>query len=206
MPRVLDKIFRRASVTTAAALVIAGMVCGVTGMARAADGQLKFLLVAANDEVVTNDDKHMFVLAGHGTFSSDAVEGGGAYFYTDLATEIPNTILSGGTWKATKVVRWIPAEGGATYARVHPGILDLLIDIIPDQGPVIKGAMLRINCNVGMPGQPMLADIVNKDPDTGELLAEGFWLTIPGSAFHGVPVGPFVPMDPIFGITEIGRF
>ncbi len=201
MPRVLDKIFRRASVTTAAALVFAGMVCGVTGMARATDGQLKFMLVAANDEVVTNDDKHMFVLAGHGTFSSDAVEGGGAYFYTDLATEIPNTILSEGTWKATKVVGWILAEGGATYARVHPGILDLLIDIIPDQGPVIKGAMLRINCNVPPAG------VINKDPDTGELLAEGYWLTIPGSAFHGGtnPVGPFVPMDPIMGLTEIGR-
>ncbi len=206
MPRVLDKIFRRASVTTAAALVIAGMACGISGMARAADGQLQFTLVVANTEVVTNDDNHLFVLAGHGSFSSDAVEGGGAYFYTDLATKIPNTILSQGTWKATEVVRWTPAQGGATFARLHPGTLDLLIDIIPDHGPVIKGAMLRINCNAGMLGQPMLADIVNKDPDTGELLAEGFWLTIPGSAFHGVPVGPFVPFDPIFGITEIGRF
>ena len=201
MPRVLDKIFRRASVTTAAALVIAGMACGISGMARAADGQLQFTLVVANTEVVTNDDNHLFVLAGHGSFSSDAVEGGGAYFYVDLATEIPNTILSGGTWKATKVVRWIPAEGGATYARVHPGILDLLIDIVPDQGPVIKGAMLRINCNVPPGG------VINKDPDTGELLAEGYWLTIPSSAFHGGtnPVGPFVPMDPIMGLTEIGR-
>ena len=206
MPRVLG-IFRRASVTTAAALVIAGMACGISDMARATDDQLNFVLVAGNMEVVTNDDKHLFVLAGHGSFSSDAVEGGGAYFYTNLATEIPNTILSQGTWKATEVVSWIPAEGGATFARVHPGVLDLLIDIIPDQGPVIKGAMLRINCNVGMPGQPILADIVNKDPDTGELLVEGYWLTIPGSAFHSgtTAVGPFVPMDPIMGITEIGR-
>ncbi len=174
-------------------------------MAQATDGQLHFTLVAVNDEVVTNDDKHMFVLSGYGTFSSDAVEGNGTYVYLDAATEIPKTLLSAGSWEATKVLRWTPAEGGATYGRVRPGVLDLQIDIIPDQGPVIKGAMLRINCNAGMPGQPMLADIVNKDPDTGELLVEGFWLTIPGSAFHGVPVGPFVPRDPILGVTEIAR-
>ena len=87
-----------------------------------------------------------------------------------MATEIPKTILSIGTWEATKVLRWTPAEDGATYGKTHPGVLDLQIDIIPDQGPVIKGATLRINCNVGFAG------IKNKDPDTGEPLAEGFWL------------------------------
>ena len=201
MTRVLDRILGRAGATAIAALVISGMACGVTGMARASDGQLHFTLVAANDEVVTNDDKHMFVLSGSGTFSSYAVEGSGTYLYVDVATEVPKTILGAGTWEATKVLRWTPAEGGATYGRVHPGVLDLQIDIIPDQGPVIKGAWLRINCNSGWAGHIM------KDPDTGEPLAEGFWLTIPGSAFHGgtTPVGPFVPRDPILGLTEIGH-
>ncbi len=201
MSRVFDGIRKRAGATTFAALIIAAMACGVAGTARATDGQLHFTLVAVNDEVVTNDDKHMFVLSGYGTFSSDAVEGNGTYFYVDAATEIPKTLLSAGSWEATKVLRWTPAEGGATYGRVHPGVLDLQIDIIPDQGPVIKGATLRINCNVGFAG------IQNKDPDTGEPLAEGYWLTIPGSAFHdgAVAVGPFVPKDPILGVTEIAR-
>ncbi len=201
MPRVFDEIRKRAGATTFAALIIVAIACGVTTMARATDGELHFTLVAVNDEVVTNDDKHIFVLSGYGTFSSDVVDGNGTYVYVDAATEIPKTILSAGSWEATKVLRWTPAEGGATVGRVHPGTLDLRVDIIPDEGPVIKGATLRINCNVGFAG------IKNNDPDTGEPLAEGFWLTIPGSAFHGgaTPVGPFVPKDPIFGITEIAR-
>ncbi len=198
---VIDKFRKRVGTLAIVVLLIAGMACGVTGTARATDGQLHFTLVAVDDEIVTNDDKHMFVLSGYGTFSSDAVEGNGTYVYLDAATEIPKTLLSAGSWEATKVLRWTPAEGGATYGRVHPGVLDLQIDIIPDQGPVIKGATLRINCNVGFAG------IQNKDPDTGEPLAEGFWLTIPGSAFHNgaTPVGPFVPRDPILGLTEIAR-
>ena len=78
-------------------------------------------------------------------------------------------------------------------------VLDLRIDLMPEQGPVIKGATLRINCNVG------LAGIKNKDADTGEDLAEGFWLTIPATASFGPTssVGQFVPKDPILGITEI---
>ena len=201
MTRVPNKLFGRAGATFITALVLAGMACGVAGMARATDGQLHFTLVAVNNEVVTNDDKHMFVLSGYGTFSSDAVEGNGTYLYLDGATEVPKTILSAGSWEATRVLRWTPAEGGATYGRVHPGVLDLRIDIIPDQGPVIKGATLRINCNVGFAG------IQNKDPDTGEPLAEGYWLTIPGSAFlsGAAAVGPFVPRDPILGVTEIAR-
>ncbi len=198
---VIDKLRKRVGTFAIVVLLIAGMACGVTGTARATDGQLHFTLVAVDDEIVTNDDKHMFVLSGYGTFSSDVVDGNGTYVYLDAATEIPKTILSAGSWEATKVLRWTPAEGGATYGRVHPGVLDLQIDIIPDQGPVIKGATLRINCNSGFAG------IKNKDPDTGEPLAEGFWLTIPGSAFHGgaTPVGPFVPKNPIIGVTEIAR-
>ncbi len=201
MSCVFDGIRKRAGATIFAALIFAAIACGVTAMARATDGELHFTLVAVNDEVVTNDDKHMFVLSGSGTFSSDAVEGNGTYLYVDVATEVPKTILSAGTWEATKVLRWVPAEGGATYGGVHPGVLDLQIDIIPGQGPVIKGAILRINCNSGFAG------IKIKDPDTGEPLAEGFWLTIPGSAFHdgATPVGPFVPRDPILGLTEIAR-
>lgn len=201
MSRVFNGIRKRAGATTFAALIIAAIACGVTTTVRATDGQLHFTLVAVNDAPATNGVKHTLVLSGYGTFSSDSVEGGGTYIHFDAATEVPKTILGAGAWQATKVLRWTPAEGGATVGRVNPGTLDLWVDIIPDQGPVIKGATLRINCNVGFAG------IKNKDPDTGEPLAEGYWLTIPGSAFHGpsTAIGPFVPKDPIFGVTEIAR-
>ncbi len=201
MRNIIDEIRKHAGTAAVGALVIAAMACGVTSVARATDGQLHFTLVAVNDAPVTNGVQHTLVVSGYGTFSSDSVEGGGTYAHFDGATPVPKTMLGSGAWKATKVLRWTPAEGGATVGRVNPGTLDLRVDLIPDQGPVIKGATLRINCNVGFAG------IKNNDPDTGEPLAEGYWLTIPGSAFHGTStaIGPFVPKDPILGVTEIAR-
>ena len=196
---VMDKIRKRASVFAIAVLLVAGMVLTINSPARAAESQLDFVLVAVTVAPETDGVKPILILSGHGTFTSGAVIGSGLYTYADLATETPKTILSTGSWRATEVLRWIPTECGATYGQVRPGTVDLLVDLIPEQGPVVKGATLRINCNVG------LAGIKNKDPDTGETLAEGYWLTIPATASFGSTsgVGPFVPKDPILGVTEI---
>ena len=199
MPRFMEKICERAGTSAIAALLIAGMAWGGSSLARAAEGHLHFMLVAVDVAPDTDGVKPLLVLSGNGSFTSGWVKGGGSYTYADVATEIPKTILSTGTWKATEVLKWTPSEGGATYGRIRPGVLDLRIDLMPEQGPVIKGATLRINCNVG------LAGIKNKDAETGEDLAEGFWLTIPATANFGPTgsVGPFVPRDPILGLTEI---
>jgi len=199
MPRFMEKICERAGTSAIAALLIAGMAWGGSSLARAAEGHLHFRLVAVDVAPDTDGVKPLLVLSGNGSFTSGWVKGGGSYTYADVATEIPKTILSTGTWKATEVLKWTPSEGGATYGRIRPGVLDLRIDLMPEQGPMIKGATLRINCNVG------LAGIKNKDADTGEDLAEGFWLTIPATASFGPTssVGQFVPKDPILGITEI---
>ncbi len=198
MPSAIDKFRNHAGATTIAALLIAGMVSGFSSFARAAEDQLNFIFVAVNVAPDTDGVKPLLVLSGSGTFTSGSVDGGGVYTYADLATEIPKKILSTGTWKATEVLKWTPAEGGATYGRIRPGFLDLRVDLMPEQGPMVKGATLRINCKVG------LAGIENKDPDTGKNLAEGFWLTIPATATFGptATVGPFVPKDPILGLTE----
>ena len=198
---VIDKFRKRVGTFAIVVLLIAGMVSGFNSFARAAEGQLNFILVAVDVAPDTDGVKPILILSGHGTFTSGSVNGGGRYTYADGATEIPKTILSTGTWKATEVLRWTPSEGGATYGQVRPGTLDMRVDLMPEQGPMIKGATLRINCNVG------LAGIKNKDPDTGETLAEGFWLTIPATATFGptAAVGQFVPKDPILGVTEITR-
>ncbi len=198
---VIDRIRTRGTTFAIVVLLIAGMVSVFNSSARAAESQLNFVLVAVDVAPETDGVKPILILSGHGTFTSGAVIGSGIYTYADLATETPKTILSTGAWRATEVLRWTPSEGGATYGQVRPGTVDLRIDLIPEQGPVIKGATLRINCNVG------LAGIKNKDPDTGETLAEGFWLTIPATATFGPTsaVGPFVPKDPILGVTEITR-
>ncbi len=196
---VIDKIRNHVGAVAIVVLLIASMVSGPTSFAGAAEGHLHFMLVAADVAPDTDGVKPLLVLSGNGSFTSGWVKGSGSYTYVDLATETPKTILSTGTWKATEVLKWIPSEGGATYGRIRPGTLDLRIDLMPEQGPVIKGATLRINCNVG------LAGIKNKDADTGEDLAEGFWLTIPATASFGPTgsVGQFVPRDPILGLTEI---
>ncbi len=198
---VIDKFRKRVGTFAIVVLLIAGMVSGFNSFARAAEGQLNFILVAVDVAPDTDGVKPILILSGHGTFTSGSVNGGGRYTYADGATEIPKTILSTGTWKATEVLRWTPSEGGATYGQVRPGTVDMRVDLMPEQGPMIKGATLRINCNVG------LAGIKNKDPDTGETLAEGFWLTIPATATFGptAAVGQFVPKDPILGVTEITR-
>ncbi len=196
---VIDRIRTRGTTFAIVVLLIAGMVSVFNSSARAAESQLNFVLVAVDVAPETDGVKPILILSGPGTFTSGAVIGSGIYTYADLATETPKTILSTGTWRATEVLRWTPSEGGATYGQVRPGTVDLRVDLIPEEGPVIKGATLRINCNVG------LAGIKNKDPDTGETLAEGFWLTIPATATFGPTgaVGPFVPKDPILGVTEI---
>jgi hypothetical protein len=201
MSRIAQKIYQRAGAPAIAALLIAGMAWGDSSLARAAEDQLNFTLVAVDEAPAIDGVQPLLILSGAGTFTPGSVNGGGGYTYVDAATEVPKTILSTGTWKATKVLRWTPAEGGATYGRVYPGVLDLQVDLIPEEGAAIQGATLRINCNVG------LAGITNKDPDTGEPLAEGFWLTIPAATAFGstTAVGQFVPKDPILGVTEIAR-
>ncbi len=202
MLRVIEKIYRHAGTTTIAALLIAGA-WGVNSFASAAEPERKFTLVAVNQGPVIDGVKHGLIISGHGTFTSESVTASGVYQHLDGATKIPKKILGAGTWKATKVLRWTVAKGGVTYGKIHPGVVDLLVDLVPDQGPVIKGATLRINCNTRPAG------IKNNDPDTGKPLAEGYWLSIPGraqgTAFYGAKtaVGPFVPRKRITGITII---
>ena len=190
---------KRMSRFAIAALLIAGMVSGFNNLAKAAESQMEFILVAVNVAPETDGVKPLLILSGSGTFTTGAVIGSGKYTYADLATKVPKKILSVGTWKATEVLSWTPSANGATYGAVRPGTVDLRVDLMPDNGPVVKGAILRINCNVG------LAGIKNKDSKTGKDLAEGFWLTIPAGAKFGPTssVGPFVPKDPILGVTEI---
>ena len=207
MLRMINEIRRRAVVSAVGMLLFAGMASTISGCTNAMEEKameespLNFTLVAVSSAPQVGEVKPLLIISGYGTFGSDWVDAGGGYTYADLETEIPKTVLSTGTWKATEVVRWTPAEGGATYGRINPGILDLVVTLTPQEGPPIEGAMLRINCLVG------LAGIKNNDPDTGTELAEGFWMTIPAAATFGglTGVGQFAPLDPILGLTEIAR-
>jgi hypothetical protein len=201
MPRFIDRIRKPSGTTAIVALLVAGVPWGINSIATAAEDELTVTLVAVNEAPATEGVQHTLLLSGHGTFTPSSVDASGTYTYLDAATEVPKTILSSGTWEATEVLKWTPAKGEATYASIHPGFVDLRVDLTPEEGPVIEGATLRINCNVPFAG------IKNSDPDTGEPLAEGFWLTIPdGTAFGPTAAaGQFVPKDPNIGVTLISR-
>ena len=119
----VEIIRQRVSACFIVVLLVAGMVSVFNGSAIAAESQLDFVLVAVDVAPETDGVKPILILSGHGTFTSGAVIGRGIYTYADLATEIPKTILSTGTWRATEVLRWTPSEGGATYGQVRPGTL-----------------------------------------------------------------------------------
>jgi len=75
-----------------------------------------------------------------------------------------------------------------TASVLAAGILDLEVELVREvPSPAVIPATLRINCN--LPGIP-----------TG--LAEGYWLSIPGTPFvEGGAGGVFEPLEPNVGIT-----
>jgi len=78
-------------------------------------------------------------------------------------------------------------EEVGTWGVGVSGILELEIKLIPCDGPVIRGATLKIVCNIGPAG---LA--------TAPFQQEGFTLTVPGLA-------PFSAFTPPVGLTFFTR-
>ncbi len=83
---VIDKIRKRVGTFAIVVLLIAGMVSAFNSFARAAEGQLNFILVAVDVAPDINGVKPLLVLSGNGSFTSGWVKGGGMYTYADLAT------------------------------------------------------------------------------------------------------------------------
>ena len=205
MLQMINQIRRRTVVAATVALLFGGTALGISGCTEPMDKMamdekaLDFIFVAVDVAPPFGEVKPLLILSGHGSFTTTSVNASGKFTLADVATEVPKTILSAGTWTATELIRWTPAAGGATYGQVRPGTVDMRVTLMPNDGPAIEGAILRVNCNVG------LAGIKNNDPDTGEVLAEGYWLTIPADAAFGgiIGLGQFAPRDPILGVTEI---
>ena len=108
MLRMIDKIRRRAVLSSVAVLLFAGVASGISGCTSAMEQKameenpLNFTLVAVSSAPLVGEVKPLLIISGYGTFGSDWVDGGGGYTYADLATDVPKTVLSTGTWTATK--------------------------------------------------------------------------------------------------------
>lgn len=109
--------------------------------------------------------------------------GGGSFFHFRAVGSPPLPLVASGNWKARLLTDY--REIG-TYAGVAAGTVDLVIDIerLRPSPAIIRGAVLRVFCNLGPTGAT-----------TGEI--EGYTLSIPGTEFSaGGNPGPFRQQPP----------
>ncbi len=143
--------------------------------------------------------QHRLAMGGQGVFDpargpSSPVDGGGSFFHFQPAEKPPFPLVASGTWKARLLVsyREIGPYGGAAS-----GIGEFVIDIqrLRPSPALIRGAVMRLFCNIGTMGF-----------QTGE--TEGITLSIPGTDFTtGATPGPFlqIPSPPpanSFGLSS----
>jgi hypothetical protein len=143
---------------------------------------------------------HFLVMGGRGVFDpvrgpASPVEGGGSLFRFQPAASPPFPVEASGTWKARLLTSY--REIG-TYAGAASGIGEFVVDIqrIHPSPALIRGAVLRVFCNIGAGGF-----------QTGE--TEGITLSIPGTEFSaGATPGPFlqIPSPPPAGSWGLTRF
>lgn len=141
--------------------------------------------------------QHRLILGGAGTFDpsrpGSPVHGGGTYVHflfpgaNPSAGGTPLRVVSSGTWKA----RLVSYQQIGTWGVFAAGAVELAAELfqeIPSK-VVIRGARLRILCNIGGAGL-----------STGE--PEGYFLSILGTEFAtGATPGPFAPLTPPVGVT-----
>ena len=84
------------------------------------------------------------ILSGHGTFSSDDVEGGGSFTHFSPSGGPPFPIVASGTWEARRFVSFTPF---GTYGAQESGILEMVVRFIPQGGPPVQLTM-KVVCNV----------------------------------------------------------
>jgi hypothetical protein len=154
---------------------------------------------AAQDEVegVTNYDfvalsgtgatltesENAIAMRGCGRFGPGETVAGGGHFVHFDGRNIPSPdFIATGRWKANHFVSW---QEVGTWGVGVSGILVMLVSLLPCDAEPIRGATLRIVCNIGPAG------IL-----TGEI--EGYVLEVPG--------GPtFRQFSPNIGLTLFNR-
>jgi hypothetical protein len=138
------------------------------------DGDRKFYFVALSR---TPSGADVILMSGRGQIEGGEVEGGGEFVHfngAQLTNPSPDFIATGG-WRAVELLDF--NEVGA-WGRGVAGVLTVRARLNPCDGPTIRGATLRVVCNLGPAG------ISNPG------LAEGYTLTLPdGTTFSPFGVG-----------------
>lgn len=145
-------------------------------VASADDGEArrKFYFVALSR---TASGADAIAMSGSGRLRGGDVEGGGEFVHfngAQLTAPSPAFIATGG-WKAVELLDF---DEVGTWGRGVAGILTVRARLNPCEGPSIRGATLKVVCNLGPAG------ILNP----GEV--EGYTLTLPdGTTFSPFGVG-----------------
>jgi hypothetical protein len=142
--------------------------------------RMRFYFQALSGQAATLTGGEAVVMSGCGSFTRRSVEGGGEFVHFD-GTMIPSLdYIATGSWSAT---RFLSFEEVGEWGVGVAGILEMGIKLIPCDGEAIRGATLKIVCNIGPAGL-----------ETDPFQQEGFTLTVPG-------LMPFAPFTPPIGLT-----
>jgi hypothetical protein len=179
------ELFKRAGVGSAALASFPAL----AGAAWAQDddddgGRRRFYFQAASGQAATIGGGESILMSACGSFGARSVRGGGEFVHFD-GRQIPSPdVIATGSWRAT---RFLSFEEIGTFGVGVAGVLEMEIRLIPCEGPVVRGARLKIVCNIGVAGLV-----------TEPFQEEGFTLTVPGLA-------PFRPFTPPLGLTFFTR-
>jgi hypothetical protein len=178
-------LFKRAGIGSAALASFPAL----AGAAWAGDddddgGRRRFYFQAVSGQAATIGGGDSIIMSGCGSFGQRSVRGGGEFVHFD-GTKIPSPdFIATGSWRAT---RFLSFEEIGTFGVGVAGVLEMEIKLIPCEGPVVRGARLKIVCNIGPAGL-----------ETDPFQQEGFTLSVPGLA-------PFSPFTPPIGLTFFTR-
>lgn len=199
-------LVRRVSLILALIVAMSVTAGGESSAVMAGNNVRYFAFVAVSEAESDDDMIHRIGTHGSGTFDPDTgwVRGGGSFEWFDAAAEgVPKPSLGSAKWVVARLVNWTPciapdtctAEDTGAAGHITAGVIDLEVTIHFDDGRKIRRAPLKLICNIGFAG------LMNKDPETDDILPEGFFLT-----YRDPEMGTmeFKPLDPVLGLTHIG--
>ena len=145
------------------------------------NGRRRVYFQALSGQAATLGGGETILMSACGSFGPRSVRGGGEFIHFDGRGPLPSRdFIATGSWRAT---RFLSFQEIGTWGVGVAGVLEMLIKLIPCDGPTIRGATLKIVCNLGPAGLV-----------TSPFQQEGFTLTVPG-------VPPFSPFTPNIGLT-----
>jgi hypothetical protein len=144
-------------------------------------GRRRFYFQALSGQAATLTGGETIVMSACGSFGRRSVRGGGEFIHFDGRGPLPSRdFIATGSWSAT---HFLSFQEIGTWGVGVAGVLEMLIKLMPCGGPTIRGATLKIVCNLGPAGLV-----------TSPFQQEGFFLTVPG-------VTTFSPFTPNLGLT-----